>query len=709
MGKRRRKRRPQDPPPEFNPDENPEENDPAPDPDENPSRADSPAEDDVNGDPDVNPDVAEGLTGSPPDPDDLADNQRDIRADQWEKEATMAERGELPIIRYYCKRETPNFVMHNGHRLDCGNQLWEFEGQYTDEEVRSAVNKYFGGGVIKVQKYNLEKQQVCGRKRYDFPGRPNANVIIDDLYQGVPPWEAIIAPKPGAASPSADANSSEPIDDDERELRELDIEIKKTERRQALERRRARYHELQAEARQREEELAHKERERKEAEKAERRRKVMESGPFVLDEDGNQVPMLPQQRSPYDDLDRPLTARELLDQTKHDREISELKQEHARQIDALRQEIREAVSSKSEGPGMTQIMMQMMAQMQQSSSDMVRAIVESNKGKNDEQQQQFIVLLKTLMDSGKHDRIFETMVQAVGLREDRRSNETANMIKMLELGANLGGGAGGAGDEVWWKELLRGGGDFLGGLASRFAPPSATGASGGAPPRPTSRIPLPGQAEHKVPHPEAYNLAGGAQVPGALPQPPQPRPAIAPQPQAAPEEPQFEGTPIVRVPEQEVQEGVEEGQVVSPEEEMRDTIDAIVEAILDQADDKPASPVWVEVAYQQLPLRSLRLIAGAPNYDVLISECKKYVSLGIGARLKARIETDQEMTPWIVDAFEELKQMAIERISKYPQGEPQPAPEPEDVPELPAAPAPEPSQEDVEPVRERGEGIDDGA
>ena len=145
---------------------------------------------------------------------------------------------------------------------------------------------------------------------------------------------------------------------------------------------------------------------------------------------------------------------------------------------------------------------------------------------------------------------------------------------------------------------------------------------------------------------------------------------------------------------------------MTPEEEMSDTVNMILEEMLRQSDTKPASPDWVDAAYESLPYPTLKLISGADDYNVLIAQFKPFADITLGAKLLTRIQRDPLMTPWLVNGFQQLREMAQEQVEEYERQAAQvPAPEP-----APAAPAAAPAQPadnppqpaDVEPVAEEG-------
>ena len=636
-----------------------------------------------------------------------ADNQRDPNPEAIAEEAQMAAVGEAAMVKVYAKRITPEKLNYKGQPLFCAGQKKNFEGQFTREEMETLVKDYFGGGKIRITVHDLDTGKVKHTWWFENPGLPNVDNIIGDLYAGDPaaanPNFSVGSTKQGLSGD--DDGLSEGLETDE--LKDVELQIKKAKYDRVLERRQDELRQTQHEARQRD-----AVRQREVDEEEDRNRREEEGGndlpAFVMGPGGMRVPWRPGMPLPgqQDPLDKPLTQREVMQEFSRQQEISELKDT----VKDLMREVRDA--RKEPSGGGNELLLGMMASMQKSSEATIQAITQMNR-KPEGDQDKFLALMKMFTDTQKNDKTMELIVNMMGVKEDKESNKLGNMLKMIEVGANLSGGAGVGGEnEEWWKSMLRGIGDAGGALAAKLTPPGPAP----RPPQARPKLPVP-QAVTPVPGEVAVRPPGAA-VPAPLPQPrAAPTPALVTD-QSQEEVPAMEeGTPILRMPGAIAEEAAKEGTVMTPDQEFGIIINATLEEMLIEADSKPAEPGWIDEVFKVLPLTWLKKIANTTDYNQFIEEIKPYVDIGVGMKLKARIDSDPDMQPWLIDGFEQLKGWAQEQVSKFPEAAPEEPPAAVETPAPPVtlapgevAPAPQldPDDPDVEPVKDDGELSDAG-
>jgi hypothetical protein len=641
-----------------------------------------------------------------------AENRKDPKLDEMAREAKMAGGGTLPELKLMAKRVTPEFVLYDGMKVMCRGQSHQFDGQFTKDEMEAVVRDHFGGGRIRVAIYNLDIGKIVTNKWYEFPGAPNMRGIIDDLFDGD---ATRISGVSGQLSPVKPPAEAAPATVEDRELKNAEAALEAARKRREAARlaklKLAEDREAQREVRDLEAEEEKIRQEEEDRQHAEACQKAEEMGlPQPMHPRALRFEFPPPQPGSFrrpggmmgrggfgrqreefslDDPERPMTQRELTEQFQRQRETDQLRDELRQMREELR---RREVEPKTDTMAMVT---QMMGTMQQSTNQLIAAIINANKQGGGENER-WMTLFKLMADSNKQDRTVDMVIKAAGLQDDRKTNEMATMQKMLELGVDLGrqGGGDDEGGE-WWHGPLRGVGDILTAAASRL------GIQQAPPPQqvrhhaPTAALPVPGQALPQARPPLPPPVAAAR---AALPVPGQAGPQI----QAAP----MQGTPVVRLPGADVQGAQqamaqEESESMSSDDQIREAVALVMEQMLDQAETKPAEPEWVDAAFATLPFEMLKAVAESENYDALIGLFKPYADLGLGARLMTRVQTDKRMAPWLVMGYEQLRDMAQDQVDKM---EPEPEPEPESPPEpvKPAAAVQSSADGEAEPVVEEG-------
>lgn len=643
-------------------------------------------------------------------PDNLNPNTK-----QRAREGRMVAEGEARSFRFSMRRLTPEKIMHENQQLLCQGQRKVIDGCYSREEIEILAADYFGGGRINVTVHDLDSGKLKTRYFLQFPGLPNIANVITDCYGGDIGTAAKIGGGGIGLIPGLPGSRpAESVTDEDRRLRELENrrlelrkqrEIKQSERELAEEERLAQIEERERRKREREEADA----EQREAD----RRSFQEEG-YALGP-GAAVAMNLHRRPgmlvrhgypPVDpnDPDRALTPRELDERFERERETDRLRNEIQQLKDLIQRGANEPRSGMAET--IATMMTSMMTAMQQSTSQIISAMVNANKRPEGENER-WMTLFKLMADSNKSDKTVDMIVRAAGLQEDRKGNEIANLLKVLELGTQLGRDGGASADGEWWESPLRGIGDVLSAAATRLGVGQPGGPQVMLRPGPSAAVPVPGQVQPQLPVRQQQ----------ALPPPVAAAAAAAAKAAQVPQPGKMTGTPVVRLPGQVADEArvaaiEQEDASVTPEQEFRDTINMIVEEILKQARTKPARPDWVDAAYESLPFETLKVIAASDNYNVLIEQFKPYVEMQLGAALLTAIKHDSNMVPWMVSGYEQLRELAREQIEEYAQHavenpvEPEPAaPEAPPAAAVPAplTPAPEaPVGEEAEAVAEEG-------
>lgn len=643
----------------------------------------------------------ENLDESPED--DLQEGEPDNLAPQTKKrakEARMAAEGELRSVRIAMRRLTPEKIKHEGQELLCQGQRKVVEGQFTREEIEILALDYFGGGRINVNIIDVDSGKLKTRYFLQFPGVPNIANIITDCYGGDVQVASQTVGGIGLIPSSVKPRIAEPVTDEERRLRELEAkraelrkqrEIKQAERELADEERQAELEERERRKDQEREEAIERQRELEEAD-----RRAGELGmplPSMLAQQrqGRFGRQGYQDRLNMDDPDRPLTPRQIQEEFSRQRESDQLREQIRRLEDLVRSKNDEPKSN-----AMMEIMATMMSGMQAANAQIIAAITSASK-KPEGENERWMTLFKLMADSNKSEKTVDLVVKAAGLQEDRKSNEMANVLKFLELGMQVGREGGGPEEEgEWWHGPLRGIGDILSAAAQRLGvgqqgPPVMLR------PGPGAGLPLPGQValqpgatQHALPPPVA-----AARAAAAAGKPPAPAAAGG-------------GVPAVRLPgaeTEQIKQGIaeQEDEMMSPDQQLKNSVGMIMQTMLEQADTMPAKPDWVDAAFETLPFAMLKIVAESKSYNELIEQFKPHADALLGAKLMMRIQGDKRMIPWLIMGYEQLRDMAQDQVDEMEER----MAEAQNVelaqtpaPEAPAAPAAVPS--DVQPLKEEG-------
>ena len=644
---------------------------------------------------------------------DLAENERDPQPEKLEEELTMAGRGDLPNVKWSCRRITPviAYDRSTGMRYPCENQRYEFSGQFTSDEAQDIAEDHFGGGIIRHTKYNIDKKQAAGSGKWKFDGLPKVRNIIDTMYGGDPsagehPPRGGMPLMPG--SPAAVAASKGAVSGESDELAEIEQDIEKEKLKARLEERREKREELMREREERERKRQERERERERREREEEEDAPGFSPFGPAGHPGRRGRFVPGEHL-LDPEDRPLTQRELTERFERKSEIDELKTQNRQLMDKI-----ERILSQPKSDENSKMMLGMMQAMQAQTVEMIRAIA-TKPEQTVEQQNMQTMLLKAITDSGRSERMLEAIIKATGVSDDRKQNEIGNILKIFELARDMNNGGGRDRDENPWSDLLRGGGETLAALAARLLPANPMPQPKPAPqpqaqlPRPGTVGPAAGQQRSQQPAVPRAPLPQGRPNPAPLPPGPPPESSVqqrapvqgTPVPAVPPAPPAPAGTPAIRIPrppEPEV-EPEEEDNPMSYEEEVSELIHQVIQDMLDESGSKPNNATWVDTAFELAPLKLVREVAQVDDIEAFVEKVRPYVTnLILGAKLQMKIKSDPDMLPWLRDGFEELREMCAARADSYPSG-PLPVTPPDPAAVQPgidgSAPAPAEAQPDT--------------
>ena len=578
------------------------------------------------------------------------------------------------ICIFSANRMSPKLMHYKGKLLRCDNQGFQVTGNFTQGEFEGLCHEHFGGGVLRWSKQGSERTKSGGLATessgiFRFPGLPNPEAIIADCYNGdltaAEDLNVLIgAQAPAGFAPAAGAapasSSQAPLtatpDPATEELRGQQVELKRMEMQQLLEQRRAMLEEARARAADQREERRKKER----AERATTGRPGFgrpvdrERGVFAFDGEESGAPDYSNQdapRRPYPLAERSIGPRDLADILSRNSELQE-----------LRNELRELRTQKKDGPSDMTMMMTLIIEANKANAEILKSIAQTAQSNREASSERDMAMLRLVTDGNKTEKTMELLINAMGVREDKRGNEVATMLKLMEAGANLAGGKG-FDDEPWWQSLLRGLGDAVGPLAGKMLQGQGQGAAQpvmrlpqpAAPVarKPTSAVPAPGQLESRVPNPESFAVKA-----------PEAAPELAAAP-ARPALPQMEGASVVQSEEAE--------EPVSPEDEMREIVDAVLDDILEEAKKKPREAAWTSTVFELVPLAMLQKIAKATDYTALINSFQPYANVAKAARLLSLIKSDANMVPWLASGFESLQEQAQGEVAKYPVDESAPS------------------------------------
>ena len=581
------------------------------------------------GDDSIVVDGNEELEGAP---EPIPVNLADPKPSRNKKERAMVEEGSLPNQKVMVKRLAPDRVVNPATNLAvrCEGQYKVWKGQFTRDEIEEMVHTYFGGGMMRIVQQNddmnsKEFGRMMGRFSLTFPGEPNMQNVIADCLTSTPVPVGVPGQVPAVPAVPEDPASRIVHDaaildarrqkmDRETEFEEARLENDR--RRRALKRR--------AELQQRMEEGGG------------------EDGGYTFDGQGGPggrlpVPFRPGlggfpgrdgRPGPFSEMDAPITTKDMM----HQRELDALREEARRVAERLERITEENRKPKSDykeliialGTVLSPILVKVMD------------INSQNAIAARESQNQF----NRMMAESSNKQI-ELFTSVVGIRDKREENGVANMVKLIELGRDMGGSDGEGGGTVI-EQIGKAGGDLIGGIVAALqankqqAPPVMMHA---APQLPILRPPA-------VPMPGA-SLAPRAQA--ALPAPPEINPAQRVH-SRAPEEHQ-------------VLQPVQEGVQMNDDAKMKVLARDIVQAALDEIDAKPAEPKWVKLAYENLPDDWIEAVANSNSYSDLTEMAKPYAPMKLLVfDFLPRFKSDAGVEPWLRTGYETLQKLCREAM-----------------------------------------------
>jgi len=618
------------------------------------------------------PQDGEAPEGGPePDPKPAARPGAKQRRKSKQEEPAMANDPSAMYV-FTANRMSPKLMHYRGKLLRCENQAFQITGNFSQGEFEGLCHEHFGGGVTRWTKMTTERTKAGtlvteGGGMFRFPGLPNPESIIADCYNGDLSSAEDLNPLLGAPGPnslaavpmSAAAPAQAPLtatpDPATEELRNPQVELKRMEMQQLLEGRRASLEEARGRA-------ADQREERRKKERAERatmagrpgfgRPVDRERSAFAFDGEESGAPDYSNQDAPrrsYPLAERSIGPRDLADILSRNSELQE-----------LRNELRELRTQKKDGPSDMTMMMTLIIEANKANAEILKSIAQTAQSNREASSERDMAMLRLVTDGNKTEKTMELLINAMGVREDKRGNEVATMLKLMEAGANLAGGKG-FDDEPWWQSLLRGLGDAAGPLVGKMLQGQGAAQPVMRLPQPaapvarksTSAVPAPGQLESRVPNPESFAV-----------RPPEAAPELAAAP-ARPALPQMEGASVVQSEEAE--------EPVSPEDEMREIVDAVLDDILEEAKKKPREAAWTSTVFELVPLAMLQKIAKATDYTALINSFQPYANVAKAARLLSLIKSDANMVPWLASGFESLQEQAQGEVAKYPVDESAPS------------------------------------
>lgn len=579
----------------------------------------------------------------------------------------MASEGKLPWLKIRAKRITPDKVKHptTGMSIPCANQAKGWDGQYTEAEIESMVQDYFGGGKITVNALNpADDMKIYFRRTYDFPGDPNTSNVLSDCMT-TQLAENMGLPHPSATSPTGAPPlipgpfvANDPVKQVEAEARLADAEAKKME--------------IEVEAQSRKLEAQRKLRRMKQkAEQDEQQERFEQEEGFAFDAPGGPS-MLPVPRPgagrflgrrflpepPLPEMDQPITTKDMMVRE----QISEMREQNRRLEERLERTMEKLADQGNKPKADTK---EMLVAALAAVSPIVAQLIQVQAQNAQAQRQSTENFMKLMLDSGnKTEKTMEMVMQAIGIRDNRESKSNEQMIELIKLGAEMGGSGG---EESMITQVGRAGADILGGIVSAFQTARAPGvAPQMAAPRPVPALPAP---RPNVPLPGHSAAAPRA---ASLPPPPVVQPAPVHQALPVPGASASQAAPAAPASAQEPQDVTNA--------DLRKLAERLLDEVASEVESLPKEPKWVETAFSDLPNDWIEAIAQAGSYRDLIEMVKPLVPTHKLIGLLPLVNKPG-VVPWLEMGFEELQAECRRELSG--ENDPDPNEGKEPVPEEP--------------------------
>jgi hypothetical protein len=572
-------------------------------------------------------------------PEPASENLMDPKPHKTQRERRMAAEGNLPNQKVMVKRLSPDRVVNpsTGLAIRCEGQYKVWKGQLTRDEIEEMVHQYFGGGIMRVVQQNDDMTnskdfgKMMGRFNLTFPGEPNMQNVIADCSTSAPVPVSV----PTGGVPSLPIAADDPAAKIAREAAVLEAEKRKMEKELEFD-----------EAR-----LENDRKRRAMKRRAELQQRVEEDGEdFAFDgPPGSRMPVpfrpglgFPGRHGPplpFDEMNQPLSLKDQI----HQSEIDRVKEEARRVAERLERMSEESRKPKTDMKEMIVALGTVLGPVIVKMLD----ISNQNAAAARESQNQF----NRLMAENANKQL-EMFTNVIGIKDNRENNNFEHMVKLIELGKDMGGGEDGEGGGTVIEQIGRAGGDLIGGIVEALQ----RGKQQPAPvmmPHPQA---LPVIKPSAVPHPGA-SLAGYPHP--ALPPPPAPTAAPAINPAQVVHAPP--AAQQVQTPEPTGQ--TEAGEPPMDDKQLKAIARAIVQAALEEIDTKPAESKWVLVAFKNLPDNWIEAIANANSYTELTEMAKPYAPMDLlFLKFLPKFQGDPGVKPWLETGWAELREMCLEEM-----------------------------------------------